>query len=354
MEFKKYNHIKEEKKISDFWIKNGLFKPKKTKLNKKIKHNFKVKIEKDKNQACYVFGSCIIRNINNTESPGWLKNRILALGLRPISAVVDITNYVMFDLNRPLHAYDLDKIKNRIIVRNSKKGEILTALDNNNYTLGENMCVIADDEGPLGLGGIIGGTRSGTEMDTKNILIESAYFDPEITRKTAKNLDLNSDAKFRFERGIDPNSIESGLEAAANLIMSICGGEVSKFDIQQNKKFKSLEINFDPGIVTKTIGIKVKSNQILKINIAHNEGNYFTKKNHLEELNKENLIAFKYCDKKGVVNDLSNPNGALENIAGIYNSKKNILGMMPHPERMMDKTISNTDGANLFSSLLSL
>ena len=238
---------------------------KKTKLNKKIKHNFKVKIEKDKNQACYVFGSCIIRNINNTESPGWLKNRILALGLRPISAVVDITNYVMFDLNRPLHAYDLDKIKNRIIVRNSKKGEILTALDNNNYTLGENMCVIADDEGPLGLGGIIGGTRSGTEIDTKNILIESAYFDPEITRKTAKNLDLNSDAKFRFERGIDPNSIESGLEAAADLITSICGGEVSKFDIQQNKKFKSLEINFDPGIVTKTIGIKVKSNQILKI-----------------------------------------------------------------------------------------
>ena len=238
---------------------------KKTKLNKKIKHNFKVKIEKDKNQACYVFGSCIIRNINNTESPGWLKNRILALGLRPISAVVDITNYVMFDLNRPLHAYDLDKIKNRIIVRNSKKGEILTALDNNNYTLGENMCVIADDEGPLGLGGIIGGTRSGTEMDTKNILIESAYFDPELTRKTAKNLDLNSDAKFRFERGIDPNSIESGLEAAADLVTSICGGEVSKFDIQQNKKFKSLEINFDPGIVTKTIGIKVKSNQILKI-----------------------------------------------------------------------------------------
>ena len=97
----------------------------------------------------------------------------------------------MFDLNRPLHAYDLDKIKNKIIVRNSKKGEILTALDNNNYTLDENMCVIADDEGPLGLGGIIGGTRSGTEIDTRNILIESAYFDPEITRKTAKNLDLN-------------------------------------------------------------------------------------------------------------------------------------------------------------------
>ena len=238
---------------------------KKLKINKKNKHDFKVKIDNNKNQACYAFGSCVIRNINNTESPGWLKNRILALGLRPISAVVDITNYVMFDLNRPLHAYDLDKIKNKIMIRNSKKGETFKALDNNNYTLEENMCVISDDEGPLGLGGIIGGTRSSTEIETKNILIESAYFDPEITRKTAKKLDLSSDAKFRFERGIDPNSVESGLEAAADLITSICGGEVSKFDIQQSKKFKSLEINLDPTTVTKIIGIKVNLNQISKI-----------------------------------------------------------------------------------------
>ena len=97
---------------------------------------------------------------------------------------------------------------------------------------------------------------------------------------------------------------------------------------------------------------KYNLNQILKINIAHNEGNYFTKESHLEELNKENLIAFKYCDEKGVVNDRSNPNGALENIAGIFNAEKNILGMMPHPERMVDEMISNTDGVNLFSSLL--
>ena len=238
---------------------------KKIKFDKKIKHNLKVKIEKDKNQACYIFGSCIIRNIKNLESPGWLKNRILALGLRPISAVVDITNYVMFDLNRPLHAYDLNKIKNKIIVRNSKKGESFKALDNNSYTLDENMCVIADDEGPLGLGGIIGGTRSGTEINSENILLESAYFDPELTRKTAKKLDINSDAKFRFERGIDPNSVQLGLEAAAELITSICGGEASKLDIQQNRKFKSLEFNFDPNLVSKIVGIKVKSNQIFKI-----------------------------------------------------------------------------------------
>ena len=144
----------------------------------------------------------------------------------------------MFDLNRPLHAYDLDKIKNSIKVRNSIKGESLKALDNKTYILKENMCVISDDEGALGLGGIIGGIKSGTELNTKNILIESAYFDPAITRKTAKELEINSDAKFRFERGIDPKSVKDGLEIAAKLIVETCGGEVSNFDIQETTKQK--------------------------------------------------------------------------------------------------------------------
>ncbi len=238
---------------------------KKIKFNKKSKHNLKIKIEKNKNQACSIFGSCLIKNISNKESPSWLKERILALGLRPISAVVDITNYVMFDLNRPLHAYDLDKIKNSITVRNSKKGEILKALDNKTYTLKENMCVISDDEGALGLGGIIGGVRSGTELDTKNILIESAYFDPSITRKTSKELEINSDAKFRFERGIDPQSVKEGLEMAAKLITEICGGEVSNFDIQETQKFRKKIIKFKSNLVSKTIGIKINDKDIIKI-----------------------------------------------------------------------------------------
>ncbi len=238
---------------------------KNTKFKKTLKHNLKVKIEKNKNQACSIFGSCLIKNISNKESPSWLKERILALGLRPISAVVDITNYVMFDLNRPLHAYDLDKIKNSILVRNSKKGETLKALDHKSYTLTENMCVIADDEGPLGLGGIIGGVRSGTELDTKNLLIESAYFDPTITRKTAKALEINSDAKFRFERGIDPQSVKDGLLMATKLIVDICGGEVSNFDIQETKKFKKKIIKFNPKLVSRTIGINVKDKDINNI-----------------------------------------------------------------------------------------
>jgi len=235
------------------------------KIKKSGKQTLKVKIEKSKNQACTIFGSCLIRNIKNQESPEWLKERILSLGLRPISAVVDITNYVMFDLNRPLHAYDVDKISKGIIVRNSKKGENFKALDNKDYTLDDGMCVISDGKGVLGLGGIIGGTRSSTEIDTKNILLESAYFDPEITRKTANKLDLNSDAKFRFERGIDPNSIPVGLEKASEMIVNICGGEITNFDIQSTKKPGIKKILFDPMLASKTIGIQIKTNEIIKI-----------------------------------------------------------------------------------------
>jgi len=242
-----------------------LIENKNIKIKKNGKQTLKVKIEKSKNQACTIFGSCLIKNIKNKESPDWLKKRIISLGLRPISAVVDVTNYVMFDLNRPLHAYDVDKIKKGIIVRNSKKGEKFKALDNKDYSLDDEMCVISDHEGVLGLGGIIGGTRSGTELNTKNILLESAFFDPEITRKTAKKLQLNSDAKFRFERGIDPNSIQIGLDKASEMIIKICGGEVSKSDIQSTKKLENKKILFDPTLASKTIGIKLKNKEIINI-----------------------------------------------------------------------------------------
>tara|TARA_B100000900_G_scaffold407219_1_gene419543 strand:- start:536 stop:1681 length:1146 start_codon:yes stop_codon:yes gene_type:complete len=188
-------------------------KSKKIKFDKK--HSLNVKITKEKNQGCLSFGSCLITNVKNTESPQWLKDKLISVGQKPISAIVDITNYVMIDINRPLHAYDVDKIEKRIIVRNSKLGEKFTALDNKEYKLEDGMCVISDDKGVLGLGGIIGGTRSGTELDTKNILLESAYFDPRSIRKTAKILNIDTDAKFRFERGIDQLSIEQGLHKAA-------------------------------------------------------------------------------------------------------------------------------------------
>ena len=204
-----------------------------------------LRIRKEKNQGCTVFGSCLISNVKNSESPKWLKDKLVSIGEKPISAIVDITNYVMLDINRPLHAYDANKIEKGIIVRNSKPGEEFTALDNKNYKLEKGMCVISDNKGVLGLGGIIGGTRSGTELNTKNVLLEAAYFEPRSIRNTAKKLNIDTDAKFRFERGIDPLSIETGLNKAASLIKEICGGEISKIYIQKINNFKNKTIKFE-------------------------------------------------------------------------------------------------------------
>ncbi len=237
--------------------------------NIKIKNNgaqkIKVSITKDKNQGCTVFGSCLIKDVANKESPKWLKDKIESLGQKPISAIVDITNYVMLDLNRPLHAYDADKIDKEIIVRNSVKGETFEALDNKEYKLDNDMCVISDKSGVLGLGGIIGGTRSGTELNTKNILLESAYFLPRSIRKTSKLLNIDTDAKFRFERGIDPQSIELGLIKASKLITEICGGKVSKFDVQKIKNDKKNKIKFKISLFERIAGFKVKDKEIIKI-----------------------------------------------------------------------------------------
>ena len=233
------------------------------KLKQDGKQTVNVKIEND--QACTVFGSCLIKDVKNVESPDWLKEKIISIGQNPISAIVDITNYVMIDLNRPLHAYDVGKIDKEIIVRNSKKNETFKALDNKEYKLQEGMCVISDATGVLGLGGIIGGTRSGTELDTKNVLIESAYFSPRSIRKSSKILNIDTDAKFRFERGIDPLSIEQGLKKAVSLIQEICGGTASEFDIQKIEKYETKSLEFNPILFEKVTGVKIEKNEMINI-----------------------------------------------------------------------------------------
>jgi len=235
------------------------------KINQKFKNPIKVSIKKEKGQGCAIFGSVYIRNVKNKESPDWLKKRIISLGLKPVSAIVDATNYVMFDLNRPLHAYDADKIDQEIIVRNSKKGESFEALDNKKYILENNMCAISDKSSVLGLGGIIGGTRSGTEFSTKNILLESAYFFPTSTRKTSKMLNIDTDAKYRFERGIDPDSIKIGLELGMCMILDMCGGEASKFSIVGKLKDERKIIDLEPEKFSKVIGFTITSSEIKKI-----------------------------------------------------------------------------------------
>ncbi len=238
---------------------------KKSNLKYRGNQNINVTIKKEKAQGCTMFGSCLIKGVTNKESPKWLKDKILSLGQKPISAIVDITNYVMFDLNRPLHAYDADKIDNEVIVRSSSKGESFEALDNKKYILENDMCVISDRSGVLGLGGIIGGTRSGTEYSTKNILLESAYFLPRSIRKTSKQLNIDTDAKFRFERGIDPLSIEEGLIKASKLIKQICGGEISNLDVKKIDNYKKTIINFDPFLFEKTTGFNIENKELIKI-----------------------------------------------------------------------------------------
>ena len=245
-----------------FWKVNGL---EKKKIKSETKQTLKIKINKEKDQGCGVFGSCLITNVKNSESPKWLKDKLVSVGQKPISAIVDITNYVMLDINRPLHAYDADKIDKGLIIRNSKSGEEFTALDNKTYRLENGMCVISDHKGVLGLGGIIGGTRSGTEFDTRNILLESAFFDPGSIRKTAKKLNIDTDAKFRFERGIDPLSIEAGLRKAASLIKEICGGKISKIDIKKTETYKNRIIKFEMNSFEKISGFKISSMEMIKI-----------------------------------------------------------------------------------------
>ena len=238
---------------------------KKNSFKQTFKQPIKVSITKEKDQGCLIFGSCYIKGIKNKDSPTWLKEKILALGLKPISAVVDITNYVMFDLNRPLHAYNADKINKELIVRNSKTGESFEALDNKKYKLDNGVCVITDKKGILGLGGIIGGITTSTEQNTKNILLESAYFLPTSIRKSSKKLNIITDAKYRFERGIDPNSITRGLEIATALILKICGGSASKFLITGSNSQKNKVINLDIKKFKDVIGISISNQEVNKI-----------------------------------------------------------------------------------------
>jgi phenylalanyl-tRNA synthetase beta chain len=233
------------------------------KLKNTIKNPFKVTI--DSNSGCSSFAHYYIEGIKNTESPKWLKDKLISIGTKPISAVVDITNYIMLDLNRPLHAYDADKIDKKVIVRSSKKGENFLALDNNKYSLEEGACLITNKKEILGLGGVIGGESSSISLDTKNIFLESALFEPVKISKIAKKLGINSDAKFRFERGVDPNGMEYGLKLAAKFIHKICGGKISNLIISGENNFKNKQIKFNSDKFEKIIGSKISTVEIKKI-----------------------------------------------------------------------------------------
>lgn len=235
--------------------------------NSPIKGNGKspIGVKLSAGDNCPLFAGRLIKNIENKSSPTWLQNRLKAVGLRPISALVDITNYVTVDLCRPLHVYDADLLKGDINVRESKKGEEFDALNDKSYTLEDGMTVISDDSGVLGLGGVVGGVSTGCTENTKNVFVESAYFDPMTTAKTGRALQIDSDARYRFDRGVDPEFTISGVEIATRLIMEICGGEPSEI-VQSGEvpKWKH-EIDFDHAYTKKLSGLDVPKEEQEKI-----------------------------------------------------------------------------------------
>ncbi len=186
-----------------------------------------VKIDEDTLDGCPLFTGRMIQGVKNGPSPQWLQDQLKAIGLRPISALVDITNYMTFDHNRPLHVFDADKVAGNLRVHRAKGGEKLVALDEKEYTLQPGMMVISDDNGPESIAGVMGGQETGCTEETVNVFLESAFWDHVQIALTGRALKINSDARYRFERGVDPEYTLEGLEHATQMILDICGGEAS-------------------------------------------------------------------------------------------------------------------------------
>ena len=187
-----------------------------------------VPIRIEEGSGCRLFWGRVIRGVRNGPSPEWLQRRLKAVGLRPISALVDITNFFTIDRARPLHVYDVAKLKGGITVRRGRSGDRFLALNDKEYEATRDDCVIADDSGAIGFGGVIGGESTGVDENTTDVLLECAWFEPEAVAATGRRHGINSDARARFERGVDPASLSSGIESAAAMIIELCGGEASE------------------------------------------------------------------------------------------------------------------------------
>ncbi len=182
----------------------------------------------DTKPLCKAFGLRLVRNVKNGPSPKWLQDRLTAIGLRPINTLVDITNYITFDQGRPLHVFDADKVTGGLTVRRGRKGERIAGLNGKEYDIDETVCVIADDKEVESLGGILGGEPTGCTEETVNVLIESALWDEDAIAATGRKLGVNTDARYRFERGVDPDYMMPGLEYATRMVLDLCGGEPSE------------------------------------------------------------------------------------------------------------------------------
>ncbi|WP_409361382.1 phenylalanine--tRNA ligase subunit beta [Bartonella heixiaziensis] len=214
---------------------------------------------------CLGFTWCEVRNVQNGASPQWMQQRLSAIGLRPINALVDMTNYMSFDLGRPLHVFDADKIKGNLSVRCAREGESLQALNGKIYNLDANDCVIADEEGVVSIAGIMGGERTSCDETTRRVIIESALWDSKSIAQTGRALGLISDARYRFERGVDPAFMEKGLEIATELVLRLCGGECSKTKVIGYQKPEIKQIAFPFSEIKRLTNLEIEREQALTI-----------------------------------------------------------------------------------------
>ena len=224
-----------------------------------------LRFDAETRNACPLFVGRYIRGVKNGPSPQWLQDRLRAIGLRPISALVDMTNLVTFDLARPLHVFDADTLSGSIHVRLAEAGETVAALNDKSYTLDPEVTVIADDDSALALGGVIGGEPSGCTEATTNVFIEAALFDPLRTAATGRRYGIDSDARYRFERGVDPAFVRDGMEVATRLVMDLCGGEPSELVIAGASPDWQRDITLRPSRVHHLGGIDVPQTEIGKI-----------------------------------------------------------------------------------------
>ena len=217
-----------------------------------------VSIDADlKPKACPIFAGRVIRGVKNAASPAWMQTRLKAIGLRPISALVDITNYFTYGLNRPLHVFDAAKVHGNLRIHAALGGETLLALDGKTYTMQPGQILISDDDGPESLAGVMGGDASGCTPETTEVFLESAYWDPITTATTGRALKINSDARYRFERGIDPAFTLPGLEAATQMILDLCGGTPSDITMDGTTPDTTRAYTFDPTRVASLVGLDI-------------------------------------------------------------------------------------------------
>src|SRR5450755_821831 len=214
---------------------------------------------------CPGFALRLVRGVKNGPSPEWLQKRLTSIGLRPINALVDITNFMTYDRARPLHVFDAKKVRGNLTVRHARDGETLLALDGRTYTLDTSVCVIADDHGVESLAGIMGGEASGCDENTTDVLIESALWNEINIAQTGRKLGINSDARYRFERGVDPAFMVPGLELATRLVMEICGGSASETIIVGNPFGDDRVIDFPISEVKRLAGIDVPQAEMRRI-----------------------------------------------------------------------------------------